>query len=160
MLCKSPTICFRYNLEVVDEPYGIDTGNGHWNGVVGILQRRVRFTMNLKVVLIQQKHNELYDVCIKDTRVALTMASRKLVAAPNARVPHLWGLFATSVCVFKEADLGIGPISITAERAAVVDFTYTFMETGAAIMMRTPKEILLFRVFSPFSWYSIPLPYY
>lgn len=44
-----------------------------------------------------------------------------------------------SIYYFQEADLGIGTISVTAERAQVIEFTYTFTEDGKGIVMQKPS---------------------
>lgn len=41
---------------------------------------------------------------------------------------------------FQEADIGIGPITITSERERVVDFSKPFMSLGISIMIKKPTK--------------------
>lgn len=57
----------------------------------------------------------------------------------------------------KEADIGVGPFTVTAARETVVDFLTPFQEEGVGIIMRTvdQKTNRMFRMFFPFqstSW--------
>ncbi|KAL3311819.1 hypothetical protein Ciccas_009594, partial [Cichlidogyrus casuarinus] len=49
--------------------------------------------------------------------------------------------------------MAIGPLTITAERSSVVDFTESFMSDGLSILVGRPKEAEnLFRILNPFNW--------
>lgn len=43
--------------------------------------------------------------------------------------------------VFQEADMAIGPFTITADRSRVIDFTKPFMSLGISIMIKRPQPI-------------------
>ena len=53
----------------------------------------------------------------------------------------------------QEADIGVGPLTITAERDEVIDFTYAFMDDGMGIIMQKPTKDQgkILRVFTPLS---------
>lgn len=57
----------------------------------------------------------------------------------------------------QEADIGVGPFTVTAARETVVDFLTPFQEEGVGIIMKTKdqKNDRMFRMFLPFqstSW--------
>ncbi|RUS81760.1 hypothetical protein EGW08_010452 [Elysia chlorotica] len=66
--------------------------------------------------------------------------------------------------VYGAADMAIGPLTITAARERVIDFSKSFMDIGISIMIRRPEKQKpgLFSFMEPFSvslWVSILLAY-
>ncbi|XP_064635760.1 glutamate receptor ionotropic, kainate 3-like [Lineus longissimus] len=52
-----------------------------------------------------------------------------------------------------EADMAIGPFTITHIRETVIDFTASYLQDGAGIIMKRPEdESKEFRMFRPFHW--------
>lgn len=54
----------------------------------------------------------------------------------------------------QEIDMAIGPISVTAEREKVVDFTKPYMESAAGLLMRRFEDTnaKMFRTLMPFTF--------
>lgn len=54
--------------------------------------------------------------------------------------------------VRKKADIAAGPLTVTADRAQAIDFTYPFMSSGITVMMKHPNYVQHnpFRIMYPF----------
>lgn len=46
----------------------------------------------------------------------------------------------------READLAIAPLTISSQRERVIEFSMPFMNTGISIMIKKPKQEVLFQI--------------
>jgi len=97
---------------VKDGNYGSENPavQGGWDGMVGELVRKVRHS---RAAL---KQNRLFTI-------TLTLSLS----------------FSYSLCL-QEADIAIAPMTITAERERVIDFSKPFMSLGISIMIKKPVK--------------------
>jgi ABC-type amino acid transport substrate-binding protein len=64
---------------------------------------------------------------------------------------HIWNGMVGDV-VRKKADIAAGPLTVTADRSAAIDFTYPFMSSGITVLMKHPNYVQHnpFRIMYPF----------